>query len=84
MARRRLSACLLALRVRELHDRFPAEIAHSGLQVRDGDSLGVFQIGQCVQDLVGRVASYVGAPGTLIMKRVFGMSLAPLAPLRAG
>jgi hypothetical protein len=52
---------LLAFLIRECLDRFPGQLFHSGLQVRDNDPFGILQIIQRVQDCIGRVAADVGS-----------------------
>jgi hypothetical protein len=52
---------LLAFPIRKFLKRFPGQLSHSSLQVRDGDPLGIFQIFQRVQGLISRVASDVGS-----------------------
>ena len=45
------STYLLAFLVRKCLERFPWQLAHSSLQVRNGDTFGILQIIQRVQNL---------------------------------
>src|SRR5829696_4359332 len=59
--RRVRTGCLLAFVVRQRLDRFPAQLFHTRLLVRDGDPLGILQIIQRVEDLISGIASDVGS-----------------------
>src|SRR4029434_2651160 len=52
---------LLAFPIRKFLDRFPAQLFHSRLQVRDGNPFGILQIIQRVQDLISGIASDGGS-----------------------
>jgi hypothetical protein len=41
---RPLSSYLLAFPIRKFLERFPGQLVHASLQVRDGDPFGIFQI----------------------------------------
>ena len=79
------STYLLALVIRKFLERFPGQLTHAGLQVRDGDPFGILEIVQRVQDLFSRVASDVGSSRHVDHERVFGgISLSPVSwPLYA-
>src|SRR4029450_9206509 len=52
---------LLAFVVRKCLDGFPAQLLHSGLQVRDGDPVCALRIIQCGEALISGVAADVGS-----------------------
>jgi len=77
---RPLSTKLLALLVRKFLERFPAQIFRSGLQVRDADPFGIFQVIQRIQDLVSRVASDVGSAWHSDHESCLWLHISPLCP----
>ena len=69
---------LLAFLVRKCLEHFPCQLAHSSLQVRDGDSFGIFQISQRVQNLFSRVVTEVGSSRDLDHESCLWRHVSPL------